>query len=179
VTFETLTGYGGLYHGEITPDGTLALAAGGGSGWGAGAITVVDLEADPIEIVQVQTIGTGPESFSISPDGRLVAAVLMNGSNLPPDDPRRTDQGRLVLLSLKDGALRRVQELPIGRIPEGVTFTPDGREVLVQYHPDRTIAVFSVEGDRLEDSGRRIDVPGQPSAIRVVEHPLRASPPEP
>jgi DNA-binding beta-propeller fold protein YncE len=179
VTAETLTGYGGLYHGEITPDGTLALAAGGGSGWGAGAITVVDLEADPVEIIQVQTIGTGPESFTISPDGRLVAAVLMNGSNLAPDDPRLTDAGRLVLLSLRDRTLRRVQELPIGRIPEGVTFTPDGREVLVQYHPDRTIAVFSVEGERLEDSGRRIDVPGQPSAIRTVEYPLRFSRQEP
>ncbi len=44
VTSEALTGYGGLYHGEITPDGALALAAGDGSGWGAGAITVVDLE---------------------------------------------------------------------------------------------------------------------------------------
>lgn len=172
---EALTAFGGLYHGEITPDGALALAAGDGKGWGAGAITVIDLAADPIEVVQVETIGTGPESFTISPDGRLVAAVLMNGSNLAAGDPRRTDAGRLVLLTLENGRLRKVQELPVGRIPEGVTFTPDGSEVLVQYHPDRTIAVFSVVGERLEDSGRRIDVPGQPSAIRAVEFPLRSS----
>ena len=173
----TLTGFGELYHGEVTPDGRFALAAGGGQGWGAGAITVVDLEADPVAVIQVETIGTGPESFTISPDGRLVAAVLMNGSNLAPGDSRLSETGLLVLLSLENGRLSRVQELPIGRIPEGVTFTPDGREVLVQYHPDRTIAVFSVVGQRLEDSGRRIDVPGFPSAIRGVEFPLRQSAP--
>ena len=108
---EALTAFGGLYHGEITPDGTLALVAGDGKGWGAGAITVVDLAADPIEVVQVETIGTGPESFTISPDGRLVAAVLMNGSNLAPGDPRRTDAGRLVLLTVS-GALLAAESIP-------------------------------------------------------------------
>lgn len=179
VAAETCTGYGGLYHGEITPDGTLALAAGDGKGWGAGAITVVDLTAEPTEIVQVETIGTGPESFAISPDGRLVAAAVINGSNLAPDDPLLTDAGRVVLMRLEDKRLRRVQVLPVGRIPEGITFTPDGTRLLVQYHPDRTIGVLSVVGDRLEDHGTRIGVPGQPSAMRAVEHPRRPSPPTP
>ena len=174
VAAEAWTGYGGLYHGEITPDGTLALAAGDGKGWGAGAITVVDLTAEPTEIVQVETIGTGPESFAISPDGRLVAAAVINGSNLAPDDPLLTDAGRVVLMRLEDRRLSRVQVLPVGRIPEGITFTPDGAQVLVQYHPDRTIGVLAVVGDRLEDTGTRIDVPGQPSAIRAVEYPLRS-----
>ena len=61
------------------------------------------------------------------------------------------------------------------RIPEGITFTADGTQLLVQYHPDRTIGVLSVVGERLEDHGTRIDVPGQPSAIRAVEHPRRPS----
>jgi len=121
-------------------------------------------------------IGTGPESFAISPDGRLVAAAVINGSNLAPDDPLLTDAGRVVLMRLEDKRLRRVQVLPVGRIPEGITFTPDGTRLLVQYHPDRTIGVLSVVGDRLEDRGTRIDVPGQPSAIRAVEYPLRSSP---
>ena len=158
----TLTGFGELYHGEVTPDGRFALAAGGGQGWGAGAITVVDLEADPVAVIQVETIGTGPESFTISPDGRLVAAVLMNGSNLAPGDSRLSETGLLVLLSLENGRLSRVQELPIGRIPEGVTFTPDGREVLVQYHPDRTIAVFLSRGAAARGLGpahRRAGIP--------------------
>jgi hypothetical protein len=72
-----------------------------------------------------------------------------------------------------------VQELPVGRIPEGIAFTPDGSQVLVQYHPERAIGVLSVVGDRLEDSGTRIEVPGQPSSLRTVEFPLRSSSPTP
>jgi DNA-binding beta-propeller fold protein YncE len=164
-----VTGYGELYHVEITPDGRLALTSGGGAGENAGAITVVDIETDPPRVLQVELIGTGPESFDISPDGRLVAAVLMAGSNLAPDDPGLTAHGGLVLLEIADSRLRRVQEIDVGRIPEGVTFTPDGRQLLVQYHPDRVLAIFDVVEGRLRDGGVRIPVPGMPSSIRAQD----------
>ncbi len=83
--------YGQPYHVQITPDGALGLVAGAGNqnGPDADLISLVDISTDPIRTIDHVTVGTGPESFDISPDGRLVAVVLMEGSNLPADDPQR------------------------------------------------------------------------------------------
>lgn len=160
------------YRIEIAPDGKAALTAGVGlNGVNADAITVIDLAADPIRTTDHVAVGTTIESFDISPDGSLVAAVVMNGSNQPPDSPYRTEHGRLVLLTLAGTKLTRVQEIAIGRIPQGVSFSPDGRHVLVQMHPVRELWVYAVEGRRLKDTGHRIKVPGMPSAIRTAETP--------
>jgi len=68
----------------ITPDGELALTAGQGYGNGIDrdAITVIDLKSKPMRTIDYIPIGTVPESIEISPDGKLLAAVVMNGSNL-------------------------------------------------------------------------------------------------
>jgi hypothetical protein len=107
-----------------------------------------------------------PESIEISPDGKLLAAVVMNGSNLGPSNPNRTTHGALVLLARRGKAFRVVEELLIGRIPEGVAFTSDGKYLVVQCHPDRELWIFSVNRGRLKDTGQRIKVPGMPSSLR-------------
>ena len=50
---KDLTAYGQVYHLEITPGGRHALVAGGGSGYGSGALTVIDLESDPVQVIEV------------------------------------------------------------------------------------------------------------------------------
>lgn len=171
LTARKLPVYGMPYHCEIMPDGELGLVAGGGGldGPDADAISVIDLTVDPIRTIDHVVIGTAPESFDISPDGKLVAAVVMDGSNLPANHPLRTEHGELVLLRRDGKKLTKIGQLLIGRIPEGVTFTPDGRHVVVQHHPARELAIFRVEEDRLVDTGRRIEVPGMPSGIRIAE----------
>jgi DNA-binding beta-propeller fold protein YncE len=164
--------YGQPYHVQITPDGALGLVAGSGGmeGPDIDAISVIDLRADPIRTIDYVAVGSGPESFDISPDGKLVAAVLMNGSSLPSDNPQRTEAGQLVLLARTGNKFAKVQELPIGRIPEGVTFSPDGKYLVVQHHPARELAIFEVAGQRLQDTGQRIKVPGMPSSLRRADH---------
>lgn len=164
-----LSCYGAPYRCVITPDGRLGLTAGAGQGGApdVDALTVIDLSADPAQTIDFVALGAGPESIEISPDGRLVAAVLMNGSNLPADDSRHTDHGLLVLLARRGRSFERVQQLPIGRIPEGVAFTADGRYLIVQCHPDRELWLFAVEDQQVQDTGERIKVPGMPSALRA------------
>ena len=89
--------YGQPYHVQVTPDGTLGLVAGGGNqnGPDADLLSVIDLTTEPVRTVDHFVVGTGPESFDISPDGRLLAVVLMEGSNVAADDPQRTDHGFL------------------------------------------------------------------------------------
>lgn len=159
--------YGQPYRCVITPDGRLGLTAGQGFGNGlnADALSVVDLKS--MRTVDHIPLGSGPESIELSPDGKLLAAVLMNGSNLPPDDPKHVEHGGLVLLARAGDTFKKVQELHTGRIPEGVAFTSDGKHLIVQAHPQRELWIYAVKGKRLKDTGTRIPVPGMPSSLRA------------
>ena len=168
-TGQKLSAYGQPYRVVITPDGALALTAGQGYGNGIDrdAVSVIDLTARPMRTLDYIPVGAAPESIEISPDGRLLAAVVMNGSNLGPSDPNRSTHGDLVLLARRDKTFRVVEKRPIGRIPEGVAFTSDGKYLVVQCHPDRELWIFSVNRGRLKDTGQRIKVPGMPSSLRA------------
>ena len=170
LTDRKISVYGKPYRVVITPDGEVGLTAGQGFGSAidSDALTVVDLESDPIRSVNYLAIGAVPESIEVSPDGKLIAAVLMAGSNLPPGDPHRTDAGSVVLMSRKGTSVEIEQTVPVGPIPEGVAFTSDGDYLLVQSHPARAIWVFEVKRRRLQDTGLRIEVPGMPSSLRAA-----------
>ena len=168
-TGQKISTYGQPYRVVITSDGELALTAGMGMGNGLDrdAVTVIDLKSKPIRAVGHVTIGSVPESIEISPDGKLLAAVVMNGSNLAVADPNHSAHGEVVLLARKGKTFNVVEELPVGRIPEGVAFTSDGKHLVVQCHPDRELWIFSVQRGRLTDTGQRVKVPGMPSSLRA------------
>jgi DNA-binding beta-propeller fold protein YncE len=168
-TGRKLSTYGQPYRVVITPDGELGLTAGQGFGNGIDrdAVTVIDLKARPMRTVDYVTIGAVPESIEISPDGKLLAAVLMEGSNFAATDPKYNPHGALVLLERKGRTFAVVDRHPIGRIPEGVAFTSDGKYLVVQCHPDRELWTFSVRRGRLKDTGHRVKVPGMPSSLRA------------
>jgi DNA-binding beta-propeller fold protein YncE len=154
----------------ISPDGELALTAGQGFGnaLDRDAVTVIDLRANPIAAIDYVTVGAVPESLEISPDGKLVAVVVMNGSNLAADNPLHGKQGALDLLVRRGRTFEKTKSYPIGPIPEGVAFTADGRYLIVQSHPTRELWVFRVEGETLTDTGQRLKVPGMPSSLRAA-----------
>jgi DNA-binding beta-propeller fold protein YncE len=169
-TGRKVSAYGQPYRVVITPDGGLALTAGQGYGNGLDrdAISVIDLTARPMRTLEYIPVGAVPESIETSPDGKLLAAVVMNGSNLGPSDPNRSNHGALVLLARRDKSFRVVEEHAIGRIPEGVAFTADGKYLVVQCHPDRELWIFSINRGRAKDTGQRIRLPGMPSSLRAA-----------
>ncbi|MCF7764096.1 MAG: hypothetical protein K9N62_10520 [Verrucomicrobia bacterium] len=169
-TGRKLSVYGQPYRCVITPDGELGLTAGQGFGspTDVDALSVVDLTANPIRTVDHIPIGSGPESIEVSPDGKLVAAVVMNQSNLPPNDPNLSQSGGLVVLARRGKTFKKILDLPVGRIPEGVAFTSDGKLLIVQSHPGRQLWVFSVDGETVRDTGRRISLPGMASSLRAA-----------
>ncbi len=162
--------YGKPYRCVISSDGAFALTAGSGQGTpDTDALTVVDLKADPPRTVDYVPIGSGPESIEISPDGKLVAAVLMEGSNFASDDPRHEENGKLTILARRGNTFEVVQTLPTGPIPEGVAFSPDGEYLIVQCHPIRELWLYRVKGEKVTDTGERIPVPAMPSSLRAAE----------
>lgn len=171
-TGRKFTVFGEPYRCVVTPDGAFALTGGAGRGHpDADAITVVDLRPNPAQTVDYVAVPATPESIEISPDGKLLAAVLMAGSNLAPDVPGRTTGGRLALLARRDKTFVLVQTLPTGAIPEGVAFSPDGQYIIVQCHPAKELWIYQVSGETATDTTIRIPVPGMPSSLRAHVYP--------
>lgn len=163
--------YGRPYRCVISPDGELGLTAGAGLGDGApnmDALTVVDLAVDYPHTSSVVTIGAIPESIEINPEGNLVAAVVMGSSNYDQSNPLYKDDAEVVLLERSGKSFSVVQRLPVGRIPEGVAFTSDGKYLVVQCHVAKELILFRVKANRLQETGERISVPGFASSLRAA-----------
>ncbi|MBI1839326.1 MAG: hypothetical protein HYR88_00545 [Verrucomicrobia bacterium] len=169
-TERKFSAYGRPYRIQLTPDGALALTAGEGFGNGGDidALSIIDLTATPPRTAEHVPLGRAPETVELSPDGRWLAAVLMNGSNLAPGDPFHTDHGQIVLLERSGKSFRKHQTIDVGPIPEGAIFTPDGRHLVVQCHPEQRLWVFEVSKRGLKDTGLRISVPGRPSGLGTI-----------
>lgn len=134
----------------------------------ADSVTLIDISRRPFRAVQHCSVPSLPEGVAISPDGRWVAVQSMDGSNLEAGNPCRRERGRLLLFEIRGGQLARVGDLPAGEAGQGVVFSADSRYVLAQFNVEKQIAVFTVEGGRLKDTGQRIDRPGGPSSIRSM-----------
>ena len=169
LTERKISTYGRPYRVIFTPDGELALTAGQGFGNGTDvdALTVIRRRADEFQTTDFVPLGSGPETVEISPDGRLVVALLMNGSNLAPGAPGYRDHGQLVILTRRGETFVRTQVISTARIPEGVAFTPDGKQLVVQAHPDRELRWYPIRYGRVGETFVRQPVPGFPSAIRM------------
>ena len=155
---------------DIASSGAFAAVANIGRGGGdADTVSIIDLKAQPPRVTSTITVGQTPEGIKISPDGSMVAAVVMNGSNKPKDSPFYHDAGKLVLLRVSGNDLARVGEAPIGHWSQGAAFSPDGKRIFVGNMVEKDIQVLSLDGTTLKDTGVRIAVKGGPAAIRIAD----------
>ncbi|MBI2155159.1 MAG: hypothetical protein HYU24_15875, partial [Candidatus Rokubacteria bacterium] len=84
------------------------------------------------------------------------------------DSPFRAEQGKLLLFALQGTKATRVAEAPTGKNAQGVTFTPDGKYILVQNYVEKELAACRLTGSGLKDTGVRVKVGGHPASIRVA-----------
>ena len=154
---------------DISSDGKLAVVASQGPGGiNAETVTLIDMTSPVIRSVDHITVGQAPEGIAISPDGKWLAVGVRDGSNLSKTSPFFAENGKLLLFSLKGGKAIKVAEAATGKNTQGVTFTPDGKYIIVQNYVEKELAVYSVGGNALKDTGARIKVSGHPAAIRIA-----------
>jgi DNA-binding beta-propeller fold protein YncE len=154
---------------DMSSKGDYAAVANIGIGQGdADTVSLIDVRAKPPRVVDTISVGQTPEGIKVSPDGAWVAVVVMNGSNKAKESPFYNDNGKLVLLRVRDMKLVKVAEAPIGHWSQGAAFSPDGKTILVGNMVEKDLRVFSWDGRALKETGR-IKVNGGPAAIRTAE----------
>ena len=159
------------YNVAVTPDGKLALTVdngnGGGSDGNAKTVSVIDLEANPVRVIDHVTVGDSPEGLAISPKGDLAVSVEARGSNMPKTAFPYHPTGAVTALKIDGKKVTTVGEVNVGALPEGVAFSPDGSYLYVGNFIDGDMSVLKVDGATLTDTGQRIKLPGHPASMRA------------
>ena len=157
---------------DVAANGAFAVVghlAGGATG-DTDAVTLMDLTAKPPRVVDtVGVLGSTAEGLKIAPDSSVVAVVVHNGSNRPKESPFFNDAGKLLIVRVSGKTLTRVTEAPIGHWTQGVTWSPDGKTILVGNMVEKDYWVFAWDGTALKDTGGRVKMNGGPAAIRTAE----------
>ena len=154
---------------DVSSKGDFAAVANIGIGQGdTDTVSLIDVRARPPRVVDTISVGQTPEGVKVSPDGSIIAAVVMDGSNKAKESPFYNDGGRLVLLRANGMKLSKVAEAPIGHWSQGAAFSPDGKTILVGNMVEHDIQVFSWDGNALKEVAR-LKVNGGPAAVRTAE----------
>jgi DNA-binding beta-propeller fold protein YncE len=158
------------YNVAVTPDGKLALTVdngnGGSSDGNAKTVGVIDLEANPVRVIDHVTVGDSPEGLAISPKGDLAVTVEARGSNMPKTAFFYHSTGAVTALKIDGKKVTNVGEVNLGVWPRGVAFNPDGQYLYVGDFIDGDLSVLRVDGTQLSDTEQRFKLPGHPASIR-------------
>jgi len=158
------------YNIGVTPNGKLALTAdNGNAGRSDGhvdTVSVIDLEANPPRVIDHVVVGDSPEGFVISPTGKIAVAMLLNGSDGPHNAWFYHKNGRVAVLKIDGKKVTKVGEVEVGGVPEGVVFSPDGKYLYVGNFNDQDVSILRVDGTKVTDTGKRLQLPGHPASMR-------------
>ena len=157
---------------DISRDGSVAVVANIGRGGGDNdTISLIDLKANPPRVVETVVVGQTPEGILLSPDGRLVAVTVMNGSNKPRESPFFNDAGKVILYRIDGTRLIPLAAAFVGHWAQGVAFSADSSVILVGNMVERNVQVLRWDGTALTDRGERIRVNGGSAALRTADRP--------
>ena len=158
------------YNIDVTPNGKLALTAdNGNSGRSDGhidTVSVIDLEADPPRVIDRVVVGDAPEGLTISPTGEIAVAMLLSGNDGPKNAWFYNRNGRVAMLMIDGKKVTKVGEVEVRGLPEGAVFSPDGKYLYVGNFLDQDVSILKVDGTRVTDTGKRLQLPGHPASMR-------------
>ena len=157
---------------DITAKGDAAVVANIGAGTGdSDTVSVIDMKAVPPRVVNTVTVGQTPEGIKLSPDGRYLAVIVMNGSNKLKGTPFFNESGKLIIYGLSGTTLTKIAEAPTGKWCQGVAWSKKSTTVLAQCMVEEQILVYKFGGitaKSLQQTGA-IKVKGGPAGIRTAE----------
>ncbi len=157
---------------DIAKNGEFAVVANIGRGGGdADTVSLIDLKAQPARVVNTVTVGQTPEGIALSPDGKLMAVGVMNGSNKPKASPFFNENGHVKLFRIAGKQITEVGDVSVGKWCQGLTFSANSKTLLAQCMVEEEIHVLKVGSGStgaLTKSGT-IKVQGGPAGIRIAD----------
>ena len=141
--------------------------------------TIIDLGVSPPKIIgQIDVPGSvvgPPQSVAIAPDESL--ALIVASTKIDPADPKKTvSDNRLSVIDLKVSPPAVIATLEVGAAPAGVSFSPDGKLVLVANRGEGTVSILTVSGKTLTptDKIQLGDAKSGPSHVAFLPDGKRA-----
>ena len=157
---------------DISKDGSVAAVANiGRSSGDTDTVSLIDLKANPMRVVETIPVGQSPEGIKFSPDGKLLAVQVHNGSNKAKDSPFFNDAGKLLLYRVDGTRLIGLAAAWVGHWGQGIAFSPDNKTILVGNMVERDVQVLRWDDVSLKDLGERIKVNGGSAALRTADKP--------
>ena len=157
---------------DVAKNGEFAVVANIGRGGGdADTVSLIDLKAVPARVVNTVTVGQTPEGIALSPDGKLMAVGVMNGSNKPKASPFFNESGMIKLYRIAGKQITQVGDVTVGKWCQGLTFSANSKTLLAQCMVEEEIHILKVGSGStgaLTKSGT-IKVQGGPAGIRTAE----------
>ncbi len=119
-------------------------------------VTIIDLGASPPKVLGEVKAGASvvgvPQSVAVAPDESI--ALVTAATKKDPADPKKTtDDNKLAVIDLKASPPAVIQTVEVGLGPSGVSFSPDGKLVLVANRAGGTVSVLTVSGKTLAPAG--------------------------
>ena len=141
--------------------------------------TIIDLGVSPPKIIaQIDVPGSvvgPPQSVAIAPDESL--ALIVASTKIDPTDPKKTaPDNRLSVIDLKVSPPAVIATIEVGASPAGVSFSPDGKLVLVTNRGEGTVSILTVNGKTLTPTGKTQlgDAKSGPSHVAFLPDGKRA-----
>ena len=110
---------------------------------------VIDLEADPPQIIDTLTVGRQPSGMSISPDGRL--AIIANRA-----------ETSVSVLSIDGKQVRFEGKVETGDQVTHVAFTPDGKRAMINKASTDQVSFLAIDGAEVTLTGPDLAVGDYP-----------------
>jgi DNA-binding beta-propeller fold protein YncE len=90
---------------------------------------------------------------AVAPDESI--ALVVASTKIDPTDPKKTvPDNRLSVIDLKASPPAVIATLEVGASPTGVSFSPDGKLVLVANRGEGTVSILTVNGKTLTPAGK-------------------------
>jgi DNA-binding beta-propeller fold protein YncE len=120
-------------------------------------VTIIDLGVTPPKIVgQLNAPGSvvgPPQSVAVAPDESI--ALVGSSTKIDPADPKKTvPDNRVSVIDLKASPPAVIATLELGVSPAGLSFSPDGKLVLVCNRGEGTVSILTVNGKTLTPVGK-------------------------
>lgn len=131
----------------ISRDGTLAAVTNlGRNEDDIGTVSLIDLSAEPLKIIETVSVGKQPAGLAFSPDARVLAVGVASGVKKGV----ATGGPALVIMTTKAKHLKKVASAPLPDAASGIAFANTGEKVAVQVPGDKSFLVFQWNRGKLK-----------------------------